>query len=472
MQVKCLDTEEILYSYQDTNQNYVGAFWNQYSNGIGEKNLNLNVKLGGLNEGETVEFSMAFLPEYYNAGKRGENAQYGEGAVASVTAVVDKTLPQVQAIELDAAEKTIHVSAADNQYISAVVLYNASGDEVLTYAGAKQEISPGEKAVFDLDYSNQKDNQFLLQVFDYALNMATYRVTINEEDLVFSGAMYVFNQADGHWAMSGEDAKALTNVSVADAVYNAATSIGGKVFAVNNENELHVLDALDMSVGQFVDKLDYTVNDLAYNTVDGYIYGVSDEKLLIQIEPSTGNQKVIGNLPFVTNTLACDADGNFYSNLYGTGEIYSYTLETVTTDASMDYDFNGDKAVNLADAQYLLDYVTGKIGSISNTELADIDADGDVDTYDAYLLNEAIPHLPELLAVAYSTNSKYLQTMEVDLSSGMLYWASYFTDWMQGDEVAFSYLWSVNLETGEIERHTDFWDQLTSMVIFDVDTSS
>ena len=48
-------------------------------------------------------------------------------------------------------------------------------------------------------------------------------------------------------------------------------------------------------------------------------------------------------------------------------------------------DFNADGTVNSADGQALLDYVTGVTNTLNAKELADLDADGDIDTYDAYL---------------------------------------------------------------------------------------
>ena len=61
-------------------------------------------------------------------------------------------------------------------------------------------------------------------------------------------------------------------------------------------------------------------------------------------------------------------------------------------------DFNGDGVVNSNDGQAILDYATGVNETLTNMALADIDADGDVDSYDAYLflkdLNSAYATLP------------------------------------------------------------------------------
>ncbi len=52
------------------------------------------------------------------------------------------------------------------------------------------------------------------------------------------------------------------------------------------------------------------------------------------------------------------------------------------------YDFNDDGVYNVWDAQALLEYVVGTRESISDEEYADLDADEDIDTYDAYLALE------------------------------------------------------------------------------------
>ena len=48
-------------------------------------------------------------------------------------------------------------------------------------------------------------------------------------------------------------------------------------------------------------------------------------------------------------------------------------------------DFNGDGIVNAADGQILLDYATGLDVTLVNTDKADLDADGEIDSYDSYL---------------------------------------------------------------------------------------
>lgn len=54
------------------------------------------------------------------------------------------------------------------------------------------------------------------------------------------------------------------------------------------------------------------------------------------------------------------------------------------------YDFDGNGTITTADGQALLNYITGVVESIENLDAADIDADGDVDTHDAYEFFKAL----------------------------------------------------------------------------------
>ena len=66
----------------------------------------------------------------------------------------------------------------------------------------------------------------------------------------------------------------------------------------------------------------------------------------------------------------------------------SFSVDGVPVASSYDLsgmDFNGDGVVNTNDGQALLDYAVGVRDSVYHADLADIDGDGDIDSYDAYL---------------------------------------------------------------------------------------
>ena len=74
-------------------------------------------------------------------------------------------------------------------------------------------------------------------------------------------------------------------------------------------------------------------------------------------------------------------------------------------------DFNGDGTVNRADAQALLDYVTGARSEIFHSDKADLNGDGAVTTYDVYLMLHLFQGL-----VTVPANGSVEVTVKVSLS--------------------------------------------------------
>ena len=66
------------------------------------------------------------------------------------------------------------------------------------------------------------------------------------------------------------------------------------------------------------------------------------------------------------------------------------------------YDFNGDHVANGEDAQHLLNYCAGLVADaeLYNADIADLDEDGDIDTYDARL--------------AFNDGNEFYDTADVD----------------------------------------------------------
>lgn len=468
--VKDADTGKSYGAYLE-NKEFVAAYLHNTGSDLGGYSGTLAMSTP--EEGRRLKFSMRALPEYYQDGKMGENSDYGEGAVATVTAVVDSTAPAALDMQLDSKENLLQVKAQDDQYVSAVVLYNATGDRVLTYSGAKQyDLNAGAKEVYELDLDFASGTDFLVQVFDYAGNMSTYRVEIKDDVLNYNGAMLAYDQNTAQWVQIDKYNENLGNVAAGESVYNAAVSVGDTIFAVTDEGKLYAISANDFADISFVKTLRNQITDLAYNAVDGYLYGVTDTNELIKIDPNSGSNSIVGVLPVSTNTLACDDTGRFFCNKYGTGEIYSFTLETIASGVSEVYDFNGDGTVSALDSQRLLDYVTGVVDTIDCMEYSDVDGDEDTDTYDVYLLQQKVGYYPEQVASVSGIDSKYLQAMEFDPNNGTLYWISYFSDFMGADEVGFAILYEIDTHSGEVITHFDYWDQLTAFVILDKDTSS
>ena len=467
---KDADTGKV-YGASSQRGEYIAAYMNNQASDMGGWSGTLGLTQLP-EEGARVEFTVRALPEYYQDDKMGANSTPGEGAFVRATATVDGTIPEATAMKLNAQEQTLTVTAEDNNYISAVVLYNATGDKVISYEGAKQyDIDAGASADYELDLSAAAGTDFHVQVFDYAGNMATYRVVIKDGIMNYAGAMLAYDHADGKWVQVDKHKDHLGAVLESDFAYNAATAIGDTIFAVSDNNKLYAMSVNDLDDATLVKSLNVSVADLAYNAADQMLYGVTDENRLISINPNTGAATDVGLIPVSTNTLACDASGTFYCNKYRSGEIYAFTLQTLESGITENYDFDADGTVTVMDSQLLLDHVVAGAELLAHAEAADIDGDGDVDTYDVYLLQQKVDYYPEQIAVVSGMKSNYLQAMEIDPNNGTLYWISYFTDFMGAESVGFSILYEINILTGEVTEHYDYWNQLTGLVILDKDYS-
>ena len=373
-----------------------GYYWNA---GLGFEGVPDNTKL---------EVGLTLAPEYYvDADGNTDWDALGTGATFSMPLVVDNTAPTLEDVSLSLTGNTLTVTASDNQYVSAVVLYNKKGTEVLTYEGAKQDIDAGESASYVLDLSTVKGNKFLLQVTDYALNATTYEINLGGEDepVVLPGRI-AFNLSKGFWtSFDGEKPTASiirTEYEASDYTYYAGTIVDDYVFAATDAGDLHVMPLSDLTDVTVACNLGGTVSDMAYNKADGKVYAVSGTAL-VTIDKLTGEVALAGELPFNTNTLACDANGTFYCNKYGSGEVYSFTL----------------------------------------------------DTMDA----------PVKLCAPFTNATQYVQAMEIDPNTGKLCWTAFYKH--KTLTTKYSYYFEIDVNDGTYTKSNSLTDELAVLLIPD-----
>lgn len=426
-------------------------------------------------EGDQLSLSLTLAPEYYvdAEGKVSWDA-LGDGASLTVPMVVDNTAPELIDVSVSLKNDTMTVKASDNQYVAAVALYNKAGTSVYTYTGAKQDIQPGEEAEYTLDLRDVNGKKFLLQVFDYAMNAATYVIEMQIGEELPLPEMIAFDLDNNYWTSFSKNTthneiEAYANTSL---TFYAATIVDHIVFASTDEGDLYVMPEDDLTEETFVANVGAVLTDMAYNKADGKIYGVTDG-YLVTVDKLTGKLGVVGEIGVLTNTLACDANGTFYCNEYGTGNVYKFTLASLMeAEAQKIYDFNADGAVTAADGQTLLDYATGKISAIpANGENADFDGDADIDSYDAYLFFQKLSSGElgstgvELLVATNLRQSQYVQAMEINPNTGMLCWNSYYAVSFLGMTFGYSYYYEIDTATGEYTRYNDLWDELSCLII-------
>ncbi len=369
--------------------------------------LNVNWAPTGMAEGESVEVALALAPEYYVADDGSVNWDaLGDGAYLRTTATVDNTAPQLYDVSMSLTGKTLTVTASDNQYVAAAVLYNAAGTTPLAYTGSVADAVPGETYSYTMDISNVNGSKFLLQVCDYAMNAVTYEVELQMGEEQPLPEFIAFDLSKNYWVAFDKTADE-TDMNNAHAMTNdvffAATIVDHIVFAATENGDLYVMPEEDLTNVTYVRNLGTVLTDMAYNPVDGEIYAVNADGNLVTVDKLTGEVSVVGTIGITTNTLACDEEGTFYCNLFGSGDVYAFTLDT-------------------------------------------IDA-------------------PELLVETDLSSTAYIQSMEINPNDGKLYWTSYYAFEIFGFVLGYSYFYEIDVDAASYVKYNDLWDELSCLII-------
>ncbi len=378
-----------------------GGYWNNTG-----YTLSTQVGLNGASEGDVISMGLTLAPEYYvDAEGNVDWDALGKGATFGTTMVVDNTAPELLDVQLSFMTNNLTVTASDNEYVSAVALYNKAGSQLLAYDGAKQDIAKGETAEYALSMDGLKGSKFLLQVTDYAMNTTTYLLEMQLGGAEELPGMIAFDLDNGYWTTFTKDStyEELAEYASSDVTFFAATIVDHIVFASTDTGDLYVMPETDLTDTTLVTNLGTVLLDMAYNKADDSIYAVDEYGQLVTVDKLTGAIEVIGEIGVPTNTLACDANGTFYCNEFGTGAVYSFTLDTIAA--------------------------------------------------------------PEVLVADVGIDSQYVQTMECDPNTGMLCWNSYYVMSFMGFSFGIAYYYEIDPATGEFTQYEDLWYEMTSLII-------
>ena len=372
--------------------------------------MNAQVNLASASEGDRIAVGLTLAPEYYVDAEGNVNWDaLAAGATLGTTAVIDNTAPVLEDVTLGLLHNNLTVLASDNEYIAAVALYNKAGTEVLAYTGAKQDIAKGESAEYSFSLEGVKGSKFLLQVMDYAMNTTTFVVELQIGDDVELPDMIAFDLDYGYWTSfnSSSTYKDLVEYASSDVIIYAATIVDHMVLAADDLGNLYVMPENDLTDVTPIASTGTVLVDMAYNKADDTIYAVNENGELVTVDRLTAETEVVGEIGVLTNTLACDENGTFYCNGYGTGTVYSFTLDTLAE--------------------------------------------------------------PAVLVEDVGIEAEYLQTMECDPNTGMICWNSYSIGLMefmgQMFEVPYAYYYEIDPATGEFVQYEDLWDALSALII-------
>ena len=384
--------------------------------------LTTNFSLENEAEGDLISMDFTLIPEYYidDEGMVDFDA-LGKGATLSTSFTIDNTAPELFGVSIDVMNNTMTVKASDNNYVAGVGLYNKTGTRALAQTGAKQDIEKGETAEYTFSLVNVNGKKFLVQVFDYAMNRATYMIEMQIGEATDLPDMMAYDLVSHHWAGFDKnfeyDYKVGTpRIAYADHVYYAATIAEHYVFASTNKGELYVMPEDDLTDITYITDLQMVLYDMAYNMADGEIYAVNELGELVSFHKLTGEVQKVGKIGVNTNTLACSPEGTFYCNELGTGKVYSFTLDTI------------DEPVLLMEDPFLT-YVD---------PIAGADMGG-------------------------TTGN---MGMEYNPNTGMLCWNSH-CEVLIGSYITYAYYYEIDPATGEFTRYADFWHEMSGLIIPD-----
>ena len=276
-----------------TNPN-TGA-WNATQYSIGLNWAGTDAEGTPLPEGTTVNLTLTAAPEYYaNEDGTYDLPALGEGTTFSTQLTIDNTAPEILAIG-DDETGTLAVSVSDNEYVAALLVFGADGEELLGRAAV------GAPSMITSLGSNWPDDVYLIQVFDYAGNASTYRVFLNKD--------------------------------VTEAVEGVSISATELTLIKNNSAQL-VAKADPMTLADR--SVTWTTSDETVATVDenGVVTAVGAGECAItataNADPSFSAQCVVTVVSFEydLNAVVWDEDGYVWMSQFNTADLPNYTKLT------------------------------------------------------------------------------------------------------------------------------------------------
>lgn len=151
--------------------------------------------LSGLAEGTRVNAYIQFAPEYYkNENGRIDFDSLGDATRYSISFVIDNTAPEIESVAAkydfeSGGFNEIDFTVSDNQFIAGAFLYNENGDLLKEFGSDEENEEAGIAQDFVADLTEvyddlaDVDEHLMIQVYDYAANLSTYKINLNSKEL-------------------------------------------------------------------------------------------------------------------------------------------------------------------------------------------------------------------------------------------------------------------------------------------------
>lgn len=229
------------------------SYYSENANAWQHTRLQLGIDWSGtdasgnaLPEGTSVDLTLTMAPEYYaNADGSYRWDELKDGAKLSTHLTIDNTAPELVSVRQDLTQKTLAVTAMDNRYVAAVILWNMTDTPTpVSYILPNQtEDALGKTTNCTFDLSKLSGGEkLLLQVVDYAYNASAYQLISGEEPAEALTSVTLSPESVSLLAGSNYTLEASTEPYYADDKLDW-TSSAPAVVTVNNNGQIKAVSA-------------------------------------------------------------------------------------------------------------------------------------------------------------------------------------------------------------------------------------
>lgn len=325
------------------------SYYSENANAWQHTRLQLGIDWSGtdasgnaLPEGTSVDLTLTMAPEYYaNADGSYRWDELKDGAKLSTHLTIDNTAPELVSVRQDLTQKTLAVTAMDNRYVAAVILWNMTDTPTpVSYILPNQpEDALGKTTDCTFDLSKLSGGEkLLLQVVDYAYNASAYQLISGEEPAEALTSVTLSPESVSLLAGSNYTLEASTEPYYADDKLDW-TSSAPAVVTVNNNGQIKAVSAGTATITAASHKNpevhasctvqvlapNYTFRGLltADNQVQTFEWNLADSETWEKVAAvdGIGSRVTSAGASSANGIYAFDVDGSAYEIDFATGKI-------------------------------------------------------------------------------------------------------------------------------------------------------
>lgn len=325
------------------------SYYSENANAWQHTRLQLGIDWSGtdasgnaLPEGTSVDLTLTMAPEYYaNADGSYRWDELKDGAKLSTHLTIDNTAPELISVRQDLTQKTLAVTAMDNRYVAAVILWNMTDTPTpVSYILPNQpENALGKMTDCTFDLSKLSGGEkLLLQVVDYAYNASAYQLISGEEPAEALTSVTLSPESVSLLAGSNYTLEASTEPYYADDKLDW-TSSAPAVVTVNNNGQIKAVSAGTATITAASHKNpevhasctvqvlapNYTFRGLltADNQVQTFEWNLADSETWEKVAAvdGIGSRVTSAGASSANGIYAFDVDGSAYEIDFATGKI-------------------------------------------------------------------------------------------------------------------------------------------------------